>query len=504
MKACTKEQMRQIDMEAEKTAGIPSIVLMENAALGCISELCTENTESIGIFCGKGNNAGDGFAIARHLAMQGRNVTVYLVCGETFSGDCLVNYQIICHMGLEIILLTADKPLESYVRAHDIIIDAIFGTGVRGTITGLAAEIIQIINLRAKYVLSVDVPSGINSNTGEICGVCIRADKTVTFAAYKLGMLLFPASGYTGEVVVKNISIPEYIIERQNIDINVMDRDTAQKLRPQRTPNSHKGDYGKILVIAGSIGMTGAAYLSAQAALTCGSGIVTLAIPQSLNSILEQKLTEVMTLPLADENGHFAKDCVMQLCPVLNTYDAVLFGPGIGRGESIVSILSAVLREAQVPVIIDADGLYALAKNKDMLRNCSCSVTITPHSGEMARLAQISTEQTEQSRLDISRAFAEQYGVTVVLKGHHTVVTGCGGKQYINITGNSGMATAGSGDVLGGIIASLNGRKMEEVSAAALGVYLHGLAGDIAAQAVGEDCLTAQMLIDCLPEAILR
>ena len=503
MKVCTASQMRNIDRLTEELGAIPSIVLMENAAISCVGEIIKiNNLKNVAVFCGKGNNGGDGLAIARHLYNSGINTTVYLVCGSEFSGDALINFEITSKLGVKIIELHDADLLEMSIAGFDVVVDAIFGTGIKGEIEGLAADVIDIINESAKYVLSVDIPSGVDADTGKVSKACVKADKTVTFAAYKLGMLLYPGALKTGEVVVKDISIPEYIIDSQNININVIDKRYIDLIRPKRCENSHKGDYGKILIIGGSKGLTGAVALACEACVRSGAGLVSAAVPESLNSIFEVKLTEPMTIPLNDKNGQLDKLCIPQILDRLNTFDVCLFGPGIGRGEDVVLILEAILKESQIPVIIDADGLWAFAQNTQVLENCNCSVVLTPHEMEMSRILNCAVDYISENRQMVSQEYATQNGVTLVLKGHHTIVTSPGGEQYININGNSGMATGGSGDVLAGIIAALSARCKTETEAACMGVYLHGLAGDIAAKEKGKDSMLPTDIINSIPDAL--
>ena len=258
-KACYSEEMRSLDRAATEVGMIPSIILMENAALSCVSELKKDfelKNSRVAVFCGKGNNGGDGLAIARHLFNMGVKVTVYLVNGNEFSGDARINYDIVKASDIPVDTITDTDGFEYVIRSYDIVIDAILGTGIKGTVRGIAFDVIRLINENARYTLSVDVPSGINSDSGDICGICIKADKTVTFAAYKIGMFMFPASDYTGEIIVADISIPEKVIEMQNLQINVTDDRFVRSVISNRDNNTHKGDYGKLLIIAGSKGMT--------------------------------------------------------------------------------------------------------------------------------------------------------------------------------------------------------------------------------------------------------
>ena len=502
MKACFASEMRGVDKAASEIGGIPSIVLMENAAMACVEELKNDfanlSEKSVAVFCGKGNNGGDGFAIARHLYNMGIDVAVYLVCGNEFKGDAKINFDIIKRMNINIDVISDIEDLKYIVRSYD----AIFGTGISGTVRGISYDVISEINDNAKYIMAVDVPSGINSDSGEICGVCIKADKTVTFAAYKVGMLMFPAADYVGKAAVKNISIPDYIIDGQNLKINVIDDKFVRSNFPKRENNSQKGDYGKVLVIAGSAGMTGAAYLSSQTAVTTGSGLVTLAVPSSLNGAMEAKTTEVMTVPLSDKNGRISAGAIDEILKRVDKADTVLIGPGLGRCDDVSEVVESVLEYSKVPVIIDADGINAVAENMKALSSCTCPVIFTPHTVEMSRLTGLEREYIEDNRLVTAKEFAEENGVTLILKGHHTIVTGQDGEQYINITGNSGLATGGSGDVLAGTVASLVSRGINETVASAMAVYIHGLAGDIAKDKYGIESVTASKVMECIPCAL--
>ena len=498
MKACFASEMRGVDKAASEIGGIPSIVLMENAAMACVEELKNDfanlSEKSVAVFCGKGNNGGDGFAIARHLYNMGIDVAVYLVCGNEFKGDAKINFDIIKRMNINIDVISDIEDLKYIVRSYDIIVDAIFGTGISGTVRGISYDVISEINDNAKYIMAVDVPSGINSDSGEICGVCIKA--------YKVGMLMFPAADYVGKAAVKNISIPDYIIDGQNLKINVIDDKFVRSNFPKRENNSQKGDYGKVLVIAGSAGMTGAAYLSSQTAVTTGSGLVTLAVPSSLNGAMEAKTTEVMTVPLSDKNGRISAGAIDEILKRVDKADTVLIGPGLGRCDDVSEVVESVLEYSKVPVIIDADGINAVAENMKALSSCTCPVIFTPHTVEMSRLTGLEREYIEDNRLVTAKEFAEENGVTLILKGHHTIVTGQDGEQYINITGNSGLATGGSGDVLAGTVASLVSRGINETVASAMAVYIHGLAGDIAKDKYGIESVIASKVMECIPCAL--
>lgn len=506
-KACYAEEMRAVDRAATELGYVPGIILMENAALACVNELKKSfdlTKKSVAVFCGKGNNGGDGLAIARHLCNMGVRVNIFLVSGNSYKGDAKINYDIVTGMGIPVDTVTDTDGLEYMIRSFDIVVDAILGTGISGIVHGMAYDVIRFINENARYVLSVDVPSGINSDSGEICGVCVNADKTVTFAGYKLGMLMYPAADCTGEIVVDKISMPDIAISSQNLQINVTDAGFVRSVIPQRRSNSQKGDYGKLLIIAGSAGMSGAAYLSSEAALKSGAGLITLVCCEDISDALEAKTTEVMTLPVDGTDGHIAYSAVSQLTPWLDRAGAVLIGPGLGRSADAAEVVRAVLRGSRVPVIVDADAINAVAMNKTLLSECACDLIFTPHAMEMSRLTGLDVSYIEENRIQVSREFAEENGAVLLLKGNHTVVTDQSLTQYINITGNPGLASGGCGDVLAGIIAALAARGIDCAAAAAAAAYIHGLAGDIAAAKYGQESMSAGNVLECLPEAFCK
>ncbi len=491
MKVCYAQQMREADSIAIKKFNIPGIVLMENAALSCVSEI--KNFNSFTILVGKGNNGGDGLCIARHLLNMGKNVNIYLIFGDEFKGDALINYKILKSVGADFKTLENFNELKTDILLSDCVVDAIFGIGISGEIKSPVKEIIEAVNNFGKYVFSVDVPSGINSDNGEIFSVAVKADKTVTFAAYKTGLLLFPAADFAGEVICADISIPDAVLE--DIKMQTVDDMFVKSIMPKRFKNSHKGSYGKVFAIGGSVGMDGAVVLAAKAAFKVGAGIVTACVPENINSDVTTACVQAMTFPV-----DFSKNSD-KILDKISEFDAVLFGNGIGRDVHVTDLLKKVLKTSKVPVIIDADGLYALSKDPEMLKRCVCDVILTPHSQEMARLIGKSADYVEKNRLLVSKDFAQKYGVTLVLKGNHSIITAPDGNQYINMTGNSGMATAGSGDVLAGMAAGF-ACVCEATEAAVLSVYLHGAAGDFAAENLTEYALTAPDILDAVPHIL--
>ncbi|MBR4173678.1 MAG: NAD(P)H-hydrate epimerase, partial [Clostridia bacterium] len=397
MKVCDVKKMREADKKASENFGIPSIVLMENAALSCASQVVGFN--SFTVLCGKGNNAGDGFAIARHLINKGKNVKIYTLFGESFSGDSRTNFEILKNMSASI--LPMDKEgIKTDIMLSDCVIDAVFGTGLKGEIDSEILKIFEIVNKNANYVLSVDVPSGVDADTGKVLENAIKADKTVTFGAYKKGLLLYDGADFAGEIVVSDISLPKAVLD--DVKIEVTDSEKAKSLMPKRRKNSHKGDYGKILIIGGSLGMAGAVCLAAKSAFKAGAGLVTACVPKEINDIVQKTVTEAMT-----KSFDFEKE-QEEIAELVNGFDAILFGNGMGREPYVLSLLEKILRIAKVPLVIDADGLFALSQKPELIKLCSENTVLTPHSMEMARLMNVTADDIEADRFGISYDFATE------------------------------------------------------------------------------------------------
>jgi NAD(P)H-hydrate epimerase len=500
--------MKEIDRKTICETGIPGIVLIENAAIKTVQQIEESNISiknaKVVVICGKGNNGGDGLAISRHLYNRGAHITVIILCDRIcITGDALTNLMILENMGIEILYIDKDANLQdikNIISLSELIIDAIFGIGIKGEITGIISDLIQHINTVSGYVVSIDIPSGLNGDTGQICGVCIKADETITFAFPKVGAIIHPGAEYVGKLSVVDISIPYSIVKQENIKLDLIEKEYIEELIPLRKSDSNKGDYGKILVVAGSIGMTGAAVLTSHTAMKSGSGLVTTAVPARINDILENKMTEVMTLPLQDNNkGVLKKESINQILEAMSGGDVLVFGPGLSTKGDIIEVLNAIVQESRIPLVIDADGINALALNINILKKRNSPIIITPHPGEMARLAQIDIEGIKKNRIGIAINFAQKWGITVVLKGSRTIIADSQGYVYINPTGNPGMATAGSGDVLTGLIASFIGQGLNEKEAAIIGTYIHGLAGDKAVKRNGIHGIIASDIIEEIP-----
>jgi hydroxyethylthiazole kinase-like uncharacterized protein yjeF len=511
MRIVTPSQMKLIDEFAIKKLCIPGIVLMENAAIAVMNTI-QERFENIKdtvfiIFAGKGNNGGDGFAIARHLLNKGAVVYVYLLCErEALFGDAKTNFSIIEKMGAEI-RETGDEnqvmSLESSLVNSDIIIDSIFGTGLRGEIDEKTKSIIHIINSLDKPVISIDIPSGINGESGKICGKAVKADLTVTFGYIKKGLVVYPGSEYAGEVIIKDIGLPKDALMSQEIKLYMTDREYARKIMPERLSISNKGDYGKCLIITGSEGMTGAGCLAAKAAYRTGAGLVYLGIPGDYLGIYETSVSEAISIPFnMSKEGSISKRALPGILEATKGKDAICIGPGMGWNEDTKEIVRNIIEECGVPVVIDADAINAVSEDTSILRNKKAKIIMTPHPGEMSRLIKKSTEEIQKDRIKYAEEFAVSNNVILILKGSNSIAAMPDGDIYINSTGNPGMATAGSGDVLSGIIMAVLGQGIKPEKAAVYGTYLHGLAGDIAARLKNEQSLMAGDILKSIPAAI--
>ena len=510
MKVVTAQEMRQIDQQTIEQIGIPGAVLMEHAGDAVVQAIRQHFSECqhVGIFVGKGNNGGDGLVIARQLAHAGQPIQIFLVSPpESFAGDALTNLQIVQNLDLPITLIFSENDLKQFknqIASSDLIVDSIFGTGLRGGVHGFIGAVINYINELGRPVVAIDLPSGLSADTGLAEGACIQATYTVTMGLPKRGNLIHPGATLTGKLEVADIGFPSSVIDAQNIQLNWTQPSDATQMMPSRPRHSHKGTYGRVFVVAASTGMTGAAALTSAGALRVGAGLVTLGTPKSLNPILEVKLTEVMTLPLPETaEGSLALEAKSHIIEAVERTKSVLaIGPGLSQHPETVALVHNLICETDTPTVIDADGINALSKSKEILSSLSPQTVLTPHPGEMARLIGGTVEALEQDRIGIAQRFAETHNVTLVLKGAPTVVAHGNGEVWINSTGNAGMATGGMGDVLTGLIAGLVAQKVSPFDAAVLGVYLHGLAGDIVAESVGMHGLMAGDVLNNVPKAI--
>jgi len=512
MKVATAELMRQLDRRAIEEFGLPGIVLMENAARCTVQAMFRHFADlpgkRIGIFAGRGNNGGDALAVARYLRNRDIFGPVYLLASaDELQGDAFTNLQVFSRMGGEIIPIRQSSELAAYkkqISGHDLFVDGILGTGLKGPVKGLYREAIEFINGLHRPVVSIDIPSGLDADSGQILGSCIQACLTVTFGLAKRGLLVQPGAKLRGRLIVADISIPEAAIEAEPIRDYLIEGQDFSHLLPPRDPDAHKGDFGHLLVLSGSPGKTGAAALVCQAAVRVGTGLVTLGIPASLNPILEVKMTEAMTEPLPEtKEKTLALKALRQIRKLILRKNALAVGPGLSLNLETGRLIQRLVRETIQPMVIDADGLSALAGKKDWLKKAKGTLILTPHPGEMARLLGTTVQDIQRDRIQVTRQFAEEYGLILVLKGANTVVASPEGKVFINPTGNPGMASGGMGDVLTGMIGGFLAQNFPPLEAAKLGVFLHGLVGDFVAFEKGERGLIATDLIEKSP-LILR
>ncbi len=530
MRVVTATEMRQIDQDTIEGIGIPGIVLMETAGSAIVRaiEQHYPTCQRIGIFAGKGNNGGDGIVIARQLAHIGRDVLLFLVSPEdSFTGEAQINLQIakrlIASFGLQAApkgglrieeILTGTGfygtgTVPTTFARCELLVDAILGTGLRGAVRDPIATVINAINRLPTPTLSVDLPSGLDADTGHPLGTCVRADRTVTIGLPKRGLLMHPGAELAGKLEVADIGFPEQVVNAQDIKVNWTTATQASQWMPSRPLSSHKGSYGRVLVVAGSTGMTGAAALASEAALRAGAGLVTLATPKHLNPILEGLLPEVMTLPLPETDaGSLAASTTSTILEFAEKTKSILaIGPGLSQHPETVALVHQLIRENResglaLRMVIDADGLNALAQDRETLSFLNTETVLTPHPGEMARLTNTAVPTLESDRISTAQQFASEHGVTLVFKGAPTVISDPKGNLWVNSTGNPGMATGGMGDVLTGIIAGLVAQGISSEHAAALGVYLHGLAGDSAAERLGMHGLIASDVLKAVPQVI--
>lgn len=511
MKVVTAQEMREIDRIAIEEWGIPGVVLMERAGLQVFRVMKETYRDLKGklviIFAGKGNNGGDGLVLARHLAIYGTKIKIVLLASrDKLSGDAKINFDIVSKMGLEINELTSipafDK-VRKEIYKGDLLVDAIFGTGLTSVAEGIYAEAIKLINESKIHVVSIDIPSGLSADDGLVLGKCIQADLTVTFALPKRGHLLYPGVDYVGKLEVVDIGILPEVIAREEIKTNLITREEVASLFSAREAEGHKGTYGHVVVVAGSVGRTGAAVLTSMAALRMGAGLTTLIIPKSLNSIMEIKLTEVMTKPVAEaEEGAIGLLAEEEIYEFSKDKRVIAIGPGLSTHHQTTQIVRTLVEKMEIPMVIDADGVNALAIDIECLDRKKVPIVITPHPGEMANLLGIPIHEVQQNRLHIVQKVAKKHDIYVVLKGARTIISDPKGNIYINLTGNPGMATAGTGDVLTGMIASLIAQGFEIIEAVKVAVYLHGVTGDMVAEKKGQMSLIAGDLLEDLPKVI--
>ena len=502
--------MREIDRLTIEKYGVPSLTLMERAGeavtQSIMERFAGNGKKGVLIVAGKGNNGGDGLVVARLLKKKRIPCEVALLARQDeLSPDAAHNLRAYLKLKGRVseIFTQRLELLGERISKNGLIVDAILGTGIKSEVRGLFAEAINVINAAGAPVVAVDIPSGLDADRGVPLGVAIQAEMTVALAFAKLGEVIYPGVKYAGELVVADIGIDERAVAEVAPNTELLERETIRRLVPRREPDTHKGSYGHVLIVAGARGKTGAAILSSRAAMRSGAGLATLAAPRSLNDIFASALVEVMTELLrdnaAEEIEPLSDDEWRRL---LERKDAVLFGPGIGVSPATQDVLRWLLRNLDMPWVIDADGLNNLALEIDRLRRAKIPPVLTPHPGEMARLTGKSTAEVNADRVEIARSFAVEHRCYLILKGARTVIATPDGTVFINPTGNPGMASGGMGDVLAGVLAALLGQGLGPEDAMKLGVYLHGFVGDTVAGSRGQIGLIASDIIEGLPSGM--
>ncbi len=509
----TASEMQEMDRRTIEDFGIPGMVLMENAGRGAtrffLEQFPDVEKLQVGVMAGRGNNGGDGYVMARYLKQKGVAVKVYLLApAGRVRGDAAANLKFLKPLDIPLVELSNEASFAKHqneMARMDVWIDAILGTGLKSKVKGFFKTVIEFINDLDKPVFAVDIPSGLDSDTGQVCGTCIRARATATFAFAKTGHLIYPGARYTGALSVVDIGIPLPIVEAVKPRQRLLTKNLIQSYLSPRVPDAHKGTTGHLLVVAGSLGKTGAAAMTAMAALRSGAGLVTLGIAQSLNAVLESQILEAMTTPLPESQpGVLGEPAFKSISNFMEGKKCVALGPGLGQAEETKSLVYKIVETSPIPLVIDADGLNNLAGRTDILKGSRAPVILTPHPGEMARLADTATGTVQQDRIKCARDFAVAYNVHVILKGAHTVIAHPDGQVFINPTGNAGMASGGMGDVLTGIIAGLITQGLAPQEACQLGVYLHGSAGDSLAQKMGPYGYLAGDVMEAIPGAIKK
>lgn len=513
MRVLTAAQMREADRATIDDLGIPSLVLMENAGRQVVAAIEASFSDlqmrRVAILAGRGNNGGDGFVIARTLFERVIDVPVFVI-GKLAEvrGDARHNLEVLGRLGLTVVEIGDEQDWElhfSDISGCDLIVDAMFGTGLREPLGGMYPTIIGDLATCGIPIVSVDLPSGLSADSHLVEGDAVRASVTVALGAPKICHVLPPAQRMCGDLVIADIGIPEGLIERvEGAYVEVITRGLVRSVLEPRDPEAHKGDFGRVLIVAGSMGKSGAAHLAAMAALRSGAGLVTVATPRSVQPILAAMAPEYMTVGLPEDDEGQVTDEGLERALALPA-DVIAVGPGLGQGPRVSAFVHGLLERTGVPIILDADALNAFAGNPAALQGRDgLDVIITPHPGEMARLTGLTTDHVQENRLDVARTFASSHQLHVVLKGHRTLVATPEGAVAINLTGNPGMATGGTGDVLTGVIAGWFAQMLDAEGACKLGVYLHGHAGDLAEADEGEAALTASDVLHHLGDAVLE
>jgi hydroxyethylthiazole kinase-like uncharacterized protein yjeF len=509
----TASEMQEMDRRTIEDLGIPGMVLMENAGRGATRFLLEKfpdiGKKRVGVLAGRGNNGGDGYVIARYLKQKGVRVTVYLLAdANRVKGDAAANLKFLKPLEVPLVEIPDEDSLahlQSEMTDVDVWIDAILGTGLKSDVRGYFKTVIELINGLNKPVFAVDVPSGLNSDTGQVCGACIRASATATFAFAKTGHFTHPGPQYSGALNIIDIGIPNLIADEIKPRQWLITKKDIENCLTTRQPDAHKGTTGHVLVVAGSPGKTGAAAMTSISALRSGAGLVTLGVAESLSPVLEPQVIEAMTAPLPEtQPGILGESAFETLDKLMADKKCIAIGPGLGQAENTKKLITKIVKAACKPLVIDADGLNSLAGQTRLFKSADAPIILTPHPGEMARLTGSSVSVVQQNRIKCARDFAVGFNVHVVLKGAHTVIAVPDGRVFINPTGNAGMASGGMGDVLTGVIAGLIAQGLSAVDACRAGVYIHGAAADSLAQEIGPWGYLAGEVMGAIPGEIKK
>jgi hydroxyethylthiazole kinase-like uncharacterized protein yjeF len=508
MKLLNSQESRELERKAVET-GTSYLQLMENAGTSAVRFLQKRYSlaqKHVVILCGKGNNGGDGFVAARHLSRLGALVVVVLVQGYPKTDISREMFERLKNTTVKTVN-SEENPeiISSMLLSADMIIDAVYGTGFHGSAPEDLHPLFSAANQSPANVIAFDIPSGANCDTGAVEGDCIKADYTVTFSTLKNGHMLLPARKYCGQVVVVPIGMDAKLIQQQHASLEVTELNDVKAIFKPRDPESNKGDYGRLLCVCGSEGMAGAAIMSAKSAIRSGAGLVDVALPRSIYSVVaSQAIEPVYTLLDHTPDGGLTADSQQALNDSLSKSSACLIGCGLGRSDMAAEMVTQILLQAKVPVVLDADGINIIAENINILDAAQAPVILTPHPGEMARLCGTTVKEIQAHRLEYAINFAQKHRVVLVLKGAGTIIAEPDGRAHLNLTGNAGMAKGGSGDVLAGMIASFVAQKIEPAKAAYGAVYLHGAAGDRCAKAFSKCAMLPTDLIDMLPKLFLE
>jgi len=514
MRVVSAGQMRSIDSKVINSFGIPGIVLMENAALAVVREikniLIPEEKKSLRgqkavILVGKGNNGGDGLAVARHLSVLGMEVNVFFFANPgDLGGDAKLNFDVFQKMGGKIVLVEDEKQIRLFKLAlmqSQVAVDALYGTGFKGDIPEVMVSFIDELNKAELPVVCVDIPSGLEADTGKVHRIAVRGDMTVTFGLAKLGHFLGEGPMYTGRLAIDQISIPEQIINEEKIFAYLLTDEVIKPLIPVRHSQGHKGTHGRAVLIGGSVGMSGAIMLAGRSAQRCGVGLLQIVVPEAIAETVDLGVMEATVWPAQDFEMLTGNSWAF-ISERLNGASACAVGPGLRQTESFLPVIKNILDETDVPVILDADALNLISREPELLssRKGKGTLILTPHPGEMARLCGCSIAEVQENRMKLAVSKALDWGAIVVLKGAGTIVASPDGRIFLNITGNAGLGTGGTGDVLTGAILSWVAQGVPPLGAACMGVYLHGKAADLLKQQYGLSGYTASEVADQFPK----